>query len=365
MDFSCYTLFIIEILKKQLNNGKILLDFLKDWTTAMTVVFIAGMSLANFFIIQAESRVPERYRGFAERVNNLAQISTSEFEANLDAGAFYAGSPIDSDASAGGEETRFIIVDGDTLLNANNPLSNIVPTRDGLMIYKVQRGDTLSRIAANFGISLNTILWANENLKASSLSPGKEIVILPVTGVLHQVQDGDTLDAIANRYDVPVERILRSNPSLLPSKLSSISSIIIPNAKPMQSSQLASLTKLPNLAGFFSIPTTGWNWGRLHNNNAVDIANACGTPVYAAAEGLVSESSDYGWNSGYGSYVLIEHPNGTKTKYAHNQKNLVAVGDYVAKGDQIAIIGNTGLTHGPTGCHLHFEVFGARNPFTK
>ncbi len=331
----------------------------------MTVVFIAGMSLVNFLVIRAESRAPEQYRGFADKVSDLAQIYGSESESSPDAGAFYAGSPIDSDASAGGEETRFIIVDGDTLLNANNPLSNIVPTRDGLMIYKIQRGDTLSRIAANFGISLNTILWANENLKASSLSPGKEIVILPVTGVLHQIQEGDTLDSIANQYNVPADRILRANPSLLPSKLDAVSSVIIPSAQPVQSSRLASLIKLPNLSGYFSIPTTGWNWGRLHNNNAVDIANACGTPIYAAAEGLVAESSVSGWNSGYGGYVLIEHPNGTKTKYAHNQKNLVVPGDYVAKGDQIAVIGNTGLTHGPTGCHLHFEVFGARNPFVK
>ncbi len=360
-----YNTLIIDILRQQLNNGKILLDFLKDWTTAMTVVFIAGMSLVNFLVIRAENRPAGQYAGLANRVNELAQISNSEFEATLDTGAFYSGSPIDSDASAGGEETRFIIVDGDTLLNANNPLSNVVPTRDGLMIYKIQRGDTLSRIAANFGISLNTILWANENLKASSLSPGKEIVILPITGVLHQIQEGDTLETIANQYDVPAERILRANPSLLPSKIDSISSIIIPSAQPIPGSRLSSLTKLPNLSGYFSIPTTGWNWGRLHNNNAVDIANACGTPIYASAEGLVSESSDSGWNGGYGGYVLIEHPNGTKTKYAHNQKNIVSVGDYVAKGDQIAVIGNTGLTHGPTGCHLHFEVFGARNPFTK
>jgi lysostaphin len=122
---------------------------------------------------------------------------------------------------------------------------------------------------------------------------------------------------------------------------------------------------LPSLPGFFAIPTTGWNWGKLHNNNAIDIANACGTPIYAAAEGLVVEEFSNGWNDGYGKYIVIEHPNNTRTKYAHNQRNLVSVGDYVLKGDQIGVIGNTGLTHGPTGCHLHFEVKGARNPFSK
>ena len=113
------------------------------------------------------------------------------------------------------------------------------------------------------------------------------------------------------------------------------------------------------------MPTTGWNWGRLHNYNAVDIANACGTSIYAAAEGLVIDEKSFGWNGGYGHYVDIEHPNGVITRYAHTEKNSVSVGDYVAQGDVIAYIGNTGLTHGVTGCHLHFEVRGARNPFTK
>ena len=119
---------------------------------------------------------------------------------------------------------------------------------------------------------------------------------------------------------------------------------------------------LPDLRGYFSIPTIGWNWGLLHNYNAVDIANACGTLIYAAAEGVVKESQE-GWNSGYGTYLVINHPNETSTKYAHSKKNLVSVGQYVLRGDLIAYMGNTGNTHGATGCHLHFEVRGAKNPF--
>lgn len=331
----------------------------------MTVVFIAVMALGNLFILRYSKHEPVRYQELAGRFNGQSEILLGESAVNFEEAALYADSPIDGDAGTGQKEIRFIIVDGDSLLNANNPLSNAIPNRDGLMIYKVQRGDTLSRIAANFGISLNTILWANENLKTTSLSPGKEIIILPITGVLHRIQEGDTLDGIANQYGVSADRILRANPALVLSRIDSVSTIIIPDARPAQSERLASLVSLPNLAGYFSIPTTGWNWGRLHNYNAVDIANACGTPIYASAEGLVIESSDTGWNSGYGGYVLIEHPNGTKTKYAHNQKNLVSVGDYVTKGDEIAVIGNTGLTHGPTGCHLHFEVYNAKNPFVK
>ena len=129
--------------------------------------------------------------------------------------------------------------------------------------------------------------------------------------------------------------------------------------------QYENISNWPDLGKYLTIPAAGWNWGQLHNYNAVDIANTCGTPVYAAAEGLVSESRQGSWNEGYGSYVIIKHPNNVLTKYAHNRKNLVSVGQYVLRGDLIAYVGNTGNTHGPTGCHLHFEVKGAKNPFAK
>lgn len=115
---------------------------------------------------------------------------------------------------------------------------------------------------------------------------------------------------------------------------------------------------------YFILPASGLNWGRLHFDNAVDIADLCGRPVKAAAEGLVIEEfSNSRWNNGYGNYVLIEHPNGTKTRYAHTLKNSVRLGDYVSQGQLIALIGNTGNAKGATGCHLHFEVLGAPNPF--
>jgi len=334
-----------------------LVDFLKDWTTALTVVFIAGMSIFNLLLVTYINQPSALYAKLKEF---LPEESFSEFLSAASEG----GAPVDFDLAVGAPETRFIIIDKDSLLNTNNPISNVVPTREGLLVYKIQKGDNLSRIAANFGISLNTILWANENIKANALRPGQEIVILPVTGVLHRVQEEETLESISNKYGVSIDKILRANPTLLPAKLSMASTIIIPESRPLRASLLSSVVSLPNLPGYFAIPTTGWNWGQLHPFNGVDIANACGTPIYAAAEGLVVESTG-GWNEGYGNYVMIEHPNGTKTRYAHNQKNLASVGDYVTKGDQIAIIGNTGLTHGPTGCHLHFEVKGAKNPFAK
>ena len=89
------------------------------------------------------------------------------------------------------------------------------------------------------------------------------------------------------------------------------------------------------------------------------------TSVYAAAEGLVIEAGNIGWNNGYGGYIKIKHPNKTYTAYAHLNKILVDEGKYVSQGAKIGLMGNTGNTHGPTGCHLHFEVRGAKNPFAK
>ncbi len=118
----------------------------------------------------------------------------------------------------------------------------------------------------------------------------------------------------------------------------------------------------PDLGDYFTMPAKGFNWGKLHPHNAVDIANDCGTEIRASAEGMVNETSLGMWNGGYGNYILISHPNGTKTRYAHLNKVLVSVGQHVKKGELIGIMGETGDA---TGCHVHFEIIGAVNPFAK
>lgn len=93
----------------------------------------------------------------------------------------------------------------------------------------------------------------------------------------------------------------------------------------------------------------GWRWGRMHRG--VDIAAPIGTPVIAAAAGVVESA---GWNSGgYGNLVQIRHPDGSFTRYAHNQQLLVSTGEQVSQGQLIAEVGSTGHSTGP---HLHFEI---------
>lgn len=254
------------------------------------------------------------------------------------------------------------ILEGSLILSITNLLGNVTPSRDGIILYKTKEGDNLSSIASEFGVSLNTILWTNVHLNSSdSLQVGQEIVILPVSGVLHRVKEGETPDSIAALYGILSDKISELNKNV---KYEPGEAVIVPGAKPLKQFFAASL---PNVLNYFILPAEGRNWGILHRNNAVDIANTRGTSVLAAAEGLVEEART-GWNRGYGTYILLKHVyNGIDelyTLYAHLDKAVVSKGDYVFQGTKIGEMGNTGNAHGPTGYHLHFEVHGAKNPFS-
>ena len=93
----------------------------------------------------------------------------------------------------------------------------------------------------------------------------------------------------------------------------------------------------------------GMRWGRLHEG--IDIAaSTTGTPIWAAAAGTVIHA---GWLGGYGNLVVVDHGNGLATAYAHASAILVGVGQQVAQGESVALVGSTGNSSGP---HLHFEV---------
>jgi murein DD-endopeptidase MepM/ murein hydrolase activator NlpD len=113
-------------------------------------------------------------------------------------------------------------------------------------------------------------------------------------------------------------------------------------------------TGAPSAAGFIwpvNGPVTsgyGMRWGRLHEG--IDIAAATGTQIWAAASGTVIYA---GWLGGYGNLVVVDHGNGLATACAHASAILVSVGQSVAQGETVALVGSTGNSSGP---HLHFEV---------
>lgn len=134
----------------------------------------------------------------------------------------------------------------------------------------------------------------------------------------------------------------------------------------------------PYLDGYFIFPTVGFNRGKLHSYNAVDISrnDDClseNIPVFAAASALVSatyptESASRYANGGYGNNILLLHSNGVITRYAHLKHILVSAGQYVNQGSIIAFMGGYPGQPGSgnsTGCHLHFGVDGAKNSFAR
>jgi murein DD-endopeptidase MepM/ murein hydrolase activator NlpD len=119
-----------------------------------------------------------------------------------------------------------------------------------------------------------------------------------------------------------------------------LSTQIVPGGRPVMQGWISSYF------GLRPDPFTGRN--AFHRG--VDFAGPAGSQVVAVASGVVTYSKD---RFGYGRTVEINHGNGYVTRYAHNQRALVKVGDTIQKGQAIALIGSTGRSTGP---HLHFEV---------
>lgn len=264
------------------------------------------------------------------------------------------------------------IIDGSALAQEAAIVS---PTADSLgskstqiSLYVVRQGDSLSQIAKMFGVSVNTIVWAND-IKKGLIHEGEELVILPISGVNHVVKKGDTLRSVATKYRADMDDILAFNDLRSDSSLVVGSTLLIPDgevAATVTTSSSRLTSPLRNAGGplykdYYMRPISGGSKSQgLHGNNGVDLAAPIGTPIYASADGVVIIARSSGYNGGYGSYVVITHPNGTQTLYAHASKVLVSQGSTVAKGDVIAQVGTTGKSTGP---HVHFEVRGAANPF--
>ncbi len=255
-----------------------------------------------------------------------------------------------------------------------NYLDDIKPNK--ITNYTVLPGDALSFIASDFGVSTESIIWANKLTDINNISPGQILRIPPISGVIHSVQKGDSVSSIAKKYNADSARIIAFNELGDDSKLVSGTDLVIPDGEMTKatagsktsvkygatSSVAKKFAYLPDMGDYFGIPATGFDWGIVHGRNSVDVANACGTPIKASANGTVVIALSSGWNGGFGKYIKLVHSNGTETLYGHLSKLLITEGEVAAKGQEIGLMGTTGNS---TGCHLHFEVHGARNILAK
>ncbi len=115
---------------------------------------------------------------------------------------------------------------------------------------------------------------------------------------------------------------------------------MLPNASPIQAA--------------YNSSSYGWRIDPFNGNKAfhegLDFTANTGTPIYAAADGIVVAAEQ---TPDYGNLVKVDHGSGLETRYAHASRLLVKVGERVVKGQKIAEVGSTGRSTGP---HLHYEI---------
>ncbi len=272
-------------------------------------------------------------------------------------------------ASASSTEDNLLIVEGTSLSKETFATTETKSSDEDLInLYVVHSGDTLPAIAKMFGVTVNTIKWAND-LKSNTITVGQTLVILPISGIKHVVKSGDTIASIAKLHKGDVDEIMQYNNLAVGAKLVVGDEIIVPDGEAITvysgtTGSVRTTSSQPTYSGYYMRPIIGGvKTQGIHGHNGVDLASAYGANILASASGEVIISRNSGWNGGYGSYIVIKHSNGTQTLYAHLSGTAVSVGDSVKQGQVIGYMGKSGQVTGHTGVHLHFEIRGARNPF--
>jgi len=271
----------------------------------------------------------------------------------------------------------------------NASLNTLIPkdrARRSVEEYIVKGGDTLSTIAEYYGISTESILWANNMSSTDYIKPGQKLEIPPSDGVLVEVDSGDTLAGLAKKYDANDQAIADFNWLDYPFTLEEGETLFIPDGKmpappkpvvaaatpsfyvsnQYTSASATAPTGDANVGRFISWPVAGGAgvvsqyYSGYHR--AIDIASSALPNVVAAASGTVIFAgcngycpplgSTYG-GSGYAWSVQIDHGNGYTTWYAHLKNIYVRSGQAVGRGEAIGQMGSTGRSTGP---HVHFEL---------
>lgn len=235
--------------------------------------------------------------------------------------------------------------------------------RDKVVSYYVAKGDTVSEIAEAYGVSADSVKWLN-NLRGDDLKIGQELLIPPVSGVIHKVKSGETVYSIAKKYKVDAQKIVNwpytnfSNDETF--ELIAGQSIVVPDGVPPE--EAAPVYVAQKIPGPYTGPVTGGKFAwpmrggisqyPVWYHNAVDITNPVGTPFVAAKSGKVISVQTLTW--GYGKHVIIDHGDGFSSLYAHMSGFNVSVGQTVTGGS--SVVGWVGMTGRTTGPHLHFEI---------
>ena len=336
-----------------------------------------ALSLSDFLVFKKAEAMPK-----SNIVENVQTIRV-----------FEAGKTFGEELSVGGKQEKEVFEDfafsGDRDLDGHNKgfEHENISTKNDRAMYIVQEGESIGSIARYFGVSVDSITTTN-GIVNNKIKVGQVLEVPSISGINYVIKKGDTLDKIVKKYNVDTDDVALYNNLFGDDTLSVNDEIFLPGAKTLVEEKTiknnltiktnkrwvkgnteylnttVSVNKyasLPQFPDYFTHPSPGaTRTQKMHGANSVDLANTKGAPVVASAGGVVRIAKSDGYNFGYGKYIIITHPNGTETLYAHNSELLVSSGQSVNKGQQIAKIGSTGNSTGP---HVHFEIRGAYNPF--
>ncbi|MCK9577906.1 LysM peptidoglycan-binding domain-containing protein [bacterium] len=323
--------------------------------------------------------------------NNVWADQVSEF-INLDQGILPVNSTmLVSENGVASPISSPLFVSSENLATFMQSDTNGQEGDNSIIKYTVQKGETISEIAEKFSISVETILLANE-LQSMKIKEGQELVILPISGLMHMVEKGETIESIAKQYNSNPNKIAEFNNLNEKREVFLGDVLIIPDGKPIETPSKVNGKKpakvqtedyIPTTevdiqvnTAYFIMPTKGlitqgahysYTSGGKNYYTAVDIANDIGTPIVAAAGGTIQIVKKV-WP--YGNYITILHDNGVTTLYSHLSGFAEGIlpGQRVSQGQTIGFMGNTGhiiAFKGGNGSHLHFETRGGANPLTK
>jgi murein DD-endopeptidase MepM/ murein hydrolase activator NlpD len=224
--------------------------------------------------------------------------------------------------------------------------------------YRVREGDTIAQVARRHRVSQNDVRIAN-NLRSNTLRPG-QVLFLPrdgqsasevraeIRGENQGSNERPELDPVVEQEAAQVASECSLGPTPAGQRLL---------REPATPEQLAAAGDASEMDGTLLLPIEGapylrgWGSGADGYHLAIDMGSPPGTPVHAAERGIVA----YAGNGirGYGNFVILLHPNGWVTAYAHHTRNMVVAGQRVQRGDVVGLVGSTGFAQGP---HLHFML---------
>jgi len=222
--------------------------------------------------------------------------------------------------------------------------------------YALQSGDTVTSVAQDHGLTVETVLSYNHIKSPRFLRAGQTLELPNRDGLLIAVEDSTAVMTLAANYQVFPSLILLAN--RLPENTTSVEGeVFVPGAKvePVELRKMLGEnffwpTKGGKISSYFGRRNDPFT-GLLSSHSGVDIAVAYGSPVLASGDGVVTNT---GFSPVLGNYIRIDQGQGFASVYGHLSAILTRSGRRVVAGEQIGKVGSTGYSTGP---HLHFSAY--------